>query len=145
MGALDRYAFRLSSSRATLISPLAVCVSGTLFGIAMIMIYVSANSYIIDSYSSYAASAMAAKTFLRSECGAMVPLFVDQMFDNLGFQYAGLLLALASCAIAPIPFIFYFHGEKIRMRSSRASHNKRKTDEHVRAESAGTIPEKAAR
>lgn len=145
MGALDRYLSPRPSSFALLTPPPAVCISGTLFGIAMIMIYVSANSYIIDSYSSYAASAMAAKTFLRSECGAMVPLFVNQMFHNMGFQWAGLLLALAACAIAPIPFIFYFNGETIRMRSSRASQNKRKTDEHVRAESADSIPEKAAR
>ncbi|KAF9479216.1 MFS polyamine transporter [Pholiota conissans] len=121
------------------------CISGTLFGIAMIMIYISANSYIIDSYSNFAASAMAAKTLLRSEIGAMVPLFVTQMFHNMGFQWAGLLLALISCAIAPIPFFFFFHGEKIRTRSKRASQNKRRTDEMVSAEKATYTPEKPLR
>jgi len=50
----------------------------------MILVYASAN--IIDSYSNYAASAMAAKTLLRSEVGAMVLLFVTQMFHGMGFQ-----------------------------------------------------------
>ena len=105
---------------------LAPCVSGVLFGFSMILIYVSANSYIVDSYSAYAASAMAAKTLLRSEVGAMVPLFVNQMFHNMGFQYAGLLLALIAVAIAPIPFVFFKYGEGIRRRSTRTTQDFRK-------------------
>ncbi|KAF8996139.1 MFS polyamine transporter [Cyathus striatus] len=101
------------------------CISGALFGFGMILLYISANSYIIDSYSDYAATAMAAKTFLRSEVGAMVPLFVDPMFKNMGFQYAGLLLALVGCAIGPMPFIFYKYGGRIRAASKRASKNQR--------------------
>jgi hypothetical protein len=87
----------------------------------MIFIYVAANSYIVDSYSNYAASAIAAKTLLRSEIGAMVPLFVTQMFHGMGFQYAGLLLALISCLIMPMPFVFYKYGGGIRSRSTRAT------------------------
>lgn len=54
---------------------------------------------IVDSYASYAASAVAAKTLMRSLVGASVPLWVTQLFHNLGFQYAGLFLALVSCLI----------------------------------------------
>ncbi|KAJ7119287.1 MFS polyamine transporter, partial [Mycena filopes] len=50
------------------------CVAGALFGFSIILIYVAANSYIIDSYSDYAASAIAAKTVMRSLIGAAVPL-----------------------------------------------------------------------
>jgi hypothetical protein len=42
------------------------------------------------------------------------------MFHHMGFQYAGLLLALISVVIAPIPFVFYFKGGKVRERSTRA-------------------------
>ncbi|KAG5636686.1 hypothetical protein H0H81_007147 [Sphagnurus paluster] len=100
---------------------IGVCASGTTFGFAMIVIYVSANSYIVDAYSSYAASALAAKTLMRSLCGAMVPLFVTQMFHGLGFQYAGLLLGLVACVIAPMPFVFYRYGGAVRSRSAMAS------------------------
>ncbi|KAJ9094569.1 hypothetical protein QFC20_006884 [Naganishia adeliensis] len=61
------------------------CVGGCLFGLAMLLVYVSANSH------------------------------------NMGFQYAGLLLALIACAISPIPFLFFFKGEAVRKRSSRAT------------------------
>ncbi|KAF9447352.1 MFS polyamine transporter [Macrolepiota fuliginosa MF-IS2] len=100
---------------------IAPCIAGAIFGFSMILLYVSANSYIIDSYSDFGASAMAAKTFMRSEIGAVVPLYVNPMFHNMGFQYAGLLLALIGCLIAPMPFVFYKWGEKIRLGSKMAS------------------------
>ncbi|CAK9784646.1 putative polyamine transport protein specific for spermine [Cutaneotrichosporon oleaginosum] len=96
-------------------------VSGVMFGFSMLVIYISANSYIVDSYSNYAASAVAAKTFMRSCIGASVPLWITQMFHNMGFQYAGLLLALIGCVIAPIAYIFFFKGGRVRERSSRAT------------------------
>lgn len=96
------------------------CVGGALFGFAMLMLYIAANSYIVDSYANFAASAIAAKTLTRSEVGASVPLWVTQMFHNMGFQYAGLLLALIGCCLAPIPFLFYYKGEAVRQRSKRA-------------------------
>lgn len=74
----------------------------------------------MDSYANYAASAIAAKTLMRSLIGASVPLWITQLFHNLGFQYAGLFLALVSCLIGPIPYIFFFKGGKIRERSTRA-------------------------
>lgn len=94
--------------------------AGVVFGFAMIMIYISANSYIVDSYSNYAASAVAAKTLMRSTIGATVPLWITQCFHNMGFQYAGLLFALIACVLVPIPFIFFWKGGPIRERSSRA-------------------------
>ncbi|KAM0748673.1 MFS polyamine transporter [Meredithblackwellia eburnea MCA 4105] len=97
------------------------CVGGALFGISCILIYVSANSYIVDSYSEYAASAIAAKTLLRSEVASAVPLYINQMISGMGFQYANLLVALVATVIIPMPFYFYFRGEKIRLGSVRAS------------------------
>lgn len=47
-------------------------VAGVMFGFSMLIIYISANSYIVDSYSDYAASAVAAKTLMRSCAGASV-------------------------------------------------------------------------
>ncbi|KIJ54461.1 hypothetical protein M422DRAFT_73490 [Sphaerobolus stellatus SS14] len=120
--ALFIFAFTGAYSHVHWIAP---CISGTLFGFALILIYVGANSYIVDSYSNYAASALAAKTLMRSEVGAMVPLFVNPMFHNMGFQYAGLLLALIATAIMPIAFFFFKYGGSIRLRSKRASKDQR--------------------
>ncbi|GHJ84534.1 hypothetical protein NliqN6_0936 [Naganishia liquefaciens] len=104
------------------------CVGGCLFRLAMLLVYVSASSYIVDSYVTYAASAMAAKPLSPSLAGASVPLWVTQIFLSkvwtlrlidsgsrrafsrhiMGFQYAGLLLALIACVISPIPYLFFF-------------------------------------
>lgn len=53
------------------------CIAGGLFGYCMIIIYIAANSYIVDSYADFAASAVAAKTLMRSCVGASVPLWVS--------------------------------------------------------------------
>jgi hypothetical protein len=55
---------------------IAPAVSGVLFGFSMLIIYICANSYIVDSYSNFAASAVAAKTFMRSCIGATGELMV---------------------------------------------------------------------
>ncbi|KAJ7708250.1 MFS polyamine transporter [Mycena rosella] len=117
------------------------CVAGAIFGFSMILIYVAANSYIVDSYSAYAASAIAAKTLMRSLIGSAVPLYVDQMFKNMGFQWAGLLLALVAVVIAPIPFVFYIYGYRIRIRSEKASKNRR-MDSAQAEDTTGEVDEK---
>lgn len=48
-------------------------------GFGFIFLYNSANNYLVDSYQHQAASALAAKTFLRSFWGAAVVLFTNQM------------------------------------------------------------------
>lgn len=44
---------------------------------------------------------------MRSLVGASVPLWVTQLFHNLGFQYAGLFLALVSCVILVSPVLYF--------------------------------------
>lgn len=68
---------------------IAPCISGFLFGLAMLPIYVGANAYIVDSYAHVAASAIAAKTLMRSEVGASVPLWVQPMFVSWLFFFDG--------------------------------------------------------
>ena len=68
----------------------------------------------------FAASAIAGNTFMRSLAGAGFPLFAIQMYDGLGIQWTGTLLGCVAAVMAPIPFVFYFYGEKIRRRSSFA-------------------------
>jgi hypothetical protein len=98
-----------------------------------IFIYNSANNYMgmlrflschaksltnprlsVDSYQHQAASALAAKTFVRSLWGASVVLFTVQMYHRLGYEWAGSLLAFISLTCCGIPFLFFFWGAKIR-------------------------------
>lgn len=83
-------------------------------GFGFIFLYNSVNNYLVDTYQHQAASALAAKTFLRSIWGACVVLFTVQMYAKLGYQWAGSLLAFIALACCAIPYVFYFYGERIR-------------------------------
>lgn len=76
-----------------------------------------ADSFIVDTYQHQAASALAAKTFLRSMWGAGCVLFTIQMYDRLNYQWASTLLAFIALACCAIPYVFYFYGASIRKHS----------------------------
>lgn len=96
------------------------CIAGFPVGFGFIFLYNAANNYLVDSYQHQAASALAAKTFLRSFWGAAVVLFTAQMYKRLGYQWASSLLAFIALACCAIPYVFYFYGAKIRSRSKYA-------------------------
>jgi MFS family permease len=93
----------------------AVPILGTLFvGIGLIAAFMAINTYLVDTFTLYAASAMAANTVLRSILGACFPLFGLQMYGKLGLGWGNSLLGFLSLALCPIPFVFYSYGEKLR-------------------------------
>lgn len=73
--------------------------SGIPFGFGMVIIYFSANAYIIDAFPGYVASALAAKTVIRSGSGAAMPLFITAMYHNLGNGWAASTWAFISLAM----------------------------------------------
>ncbi|KAL1639351.1 Synaptic vesicle transporter SVOP [Diplodia intermedia] len=89
-------------------------------GFGFIFLYNAANNYLVDSYQHQAASALAAKTFIRSFWGAAVVLFTEQMYHRMGYQWASTLLAFLGLACCAIPFVFYFKGAAIRRHSKFA-------------------------
>ncbi|KAL2001498.1 hypothetical protein VTN02DRAFT_1680 [Thermoascus thermophilus] len=92
-------------------------IGGWPVGFGFIFLYNSANNYLVDTYQHQAASALAAKTFLRSMWGASVVLFTNQMYDRLDYQWASTLLAFIALACCAIPYVFYFKGASIRRHS----------------------------
>ncbi|CAL5871434.1 uncharacterized protein PFLUO_LOCUS5684 [Penicillium psychrofluorescens] len=95
-------------------------IGGWPVGFGFIFLYNSANNYLVDTYQHQAASALAAKTFLRSMWGASTVLFTEQMYHRLGYQWASSLLAFIALACCAIPYVFYFKGEQIRRFSRYA-------------------------
>lgn len=96
------------------------CFSGFAVGFGFCTLYNPANNYLVDSYQHYAASALAAKTFVRSIWGACVPLFTIQMYHKLGYEWASTLMAFIALACCGIPFLFYVYGARIRSYSKYA-------------------------
>jgi DHA1 family multidrug resistance protein-like MFS transporter len=95
-------------------------LSGLLSGFGLASIFLQSLNYLVDSYLTFAASAIAGNTFLRSLAGAGFPLFSKYMFNGMGIQWASTLLGCVAAALVPIPIVFYIYGHKLRARSNYA-------------------------
>jgi hypothetical protein len=91
------------------------------FGFGMVLVFLSCMNYLIDSYTIYAASVLAANSVLRSLFGAAFPLFTSQMYSRLGIHWASTIPAFLALACLPFPFVFYKMGERIRMKCKYAA------------------------
>lgn len=97
---------------------IAPILAGVPFGCGMLLVFTSVIGYLIDTYLMYAASALAANAVMRSILGAIFPLFATYMYKNLGNEWASTLVGFLSLACVPMPFVFFFYGERIRGMSS---------------------------
>lgn len=80
------------------------------------------QTYIVDSYTLYAASAIAAATVLRSLAGFGFPLFAPAMFDALDFGWGNSLLGFIALALGvPAPPLLWYFGAKLRAKSQYAA------------------------
>lgn len=77
------------------------------------------QTYLVDAYGLYAASALAANTVVRSLVGAFLPFAAQPMYDALGIGWGTSALAFIALAFMPCPMLFYVYGERIRRRFAR--------------------------
>ncbi|PCD29549.1 hypothetical protein AU210_012085 [Fusarium oxysporum f. sp. radicis-cucumerinum] len=96
------------------------CLAGLPIGIGFVFLYNSFNNYIVDAYQHTAASALAAKTLVRSIWGGSTVLFTTQMYHNLNPRWASTLLGCLALACCFIPIAFYKYGAAIRKHSKYA-------------------------
>jgi DHA1 family multidrug resistance protein-like MFS transporter len=95
-------------------------LAGLFIGFGIFSVFLQLLNYIIDAYLMFAASAMAANTFMRSLVASAFPLFARYMYDGIGINYGNTLLGAVAVVLVPLPFVFYFMGKKIRARSTFA-------------------------
>jgi DHA1 family multidrug resistance protein-like MFS transporter len=104
-------------------------LAGLPLGLGLITIFLQSLNYLIDAYLDFAASAIAANTFLRSAFAAAFPLFGKFFFEpkpngKLGVGWAGSLLGFVAVAMVPIPVLFFLTGERLRKKSRWAPDHK---------------------
>ncbi|KAI1494726.1 polyamine transporter 1 [Biscogniauxia mediterranea] len=93
----------------------AAPVAGLLLaGCGFNTIFQAALNYLVDTFQVYAASAVAANTFLRSCFAAAFPLVVGPLYRNLGVGPGASIFAGFACLLMPVPFVFYACGRRIR-------------------------------
>ncbi|KAA1469729.1 MFS general substrate transporter [Dentipellis sp. KUC8613] len=100
---------------------IAPIIASVPFGMGMYFVFTSTFTYLVVAYRPVAASAMAANSFMRSSFAAGFPLFASQMYDKLGTVGATALLAGLTTIMAPLPFVFYRIGARLRETSRFAA------------------------
>jgi hypothetical protein len=95
----------------------AAAIAATFFfGIGQVAVFNTVQNYYIDSFSKYAASAIAGGSVFRSLVGGVVPLFAPALFEQFGYGWGVSVFAFLSVLIAPSPLIFYYYGGRLRER-----------------------------
>lgn len=101
----------------------AIPILGTVFlGAGLNSILMSIQTYLVDAFPLYEASALAANTVLRSAAGALLPLVGPDMYRALGLGWASSLLGLIAFAFVPVPFLFLRYGERLRAADRFQNH-----------------------
>jgi len=94
-----------------------VPIIGTSFvGFGMMMIFLPVQVYLIDAFTEYAASAMAAGTVCRAFIGAFLPLAGPAMYSSLGLGWGNSLLGFVAMAFFPMPILLYKYGGMLRQK-----------------------------
>ena len=94
----------------------AIFSAGTIVGFQCI------QTYLVDAYTRWAASAIGAATVLRSLAGFGFPLFAPYMYNALDYGWGNSLLGFIAVALGtPAPFLLWIYGSKLRQKSPFAA------------------------
>ncbi|KAG9787244.1 hypothetical protein KCU88_g2013, partial [Aureobasidium melanogenum] len=96
---------------------IAPVIGLSMAGIGFFTIFQAALNYLVDTFQRYAASAIAANTFLRSCFAGAFPLIISPLYHNVGIPWGTSIFGFFAAALIPVPFFFFFYGKRIRMRS----------------------------
>nr|A0A8K1AW52.1 RecName: Full=MFS-type transporter tndD; AltName: Full=Talaronoid C biosynthesis cluster protein D [Aspergillus flavipes]QVR97763.1 TndD [Aspergillus flavipes] len=92
-----------------------VPIIGTgLVGIGNIAVFMCITSYLVDAFTIFAASALAANTVVRSILGALLPMAGQSMYDSMGLGWGNSLLGFIAVVCIPIPWAMMRYGERMR-------------------------------
>ncbi|QVM10791.1 hypothetical protein D8B26_005444 [Coccidioides posadasii str. Silveira] len=93
-----------------------------IFAMGLIIGFQCVQSYVVDSYPRYAASATGAVAFLRTMAGFGFPLFGSQLYETLGLGWGNSLLGFISLTLGIFaPWGLWHYGEKLRAISGYCS------------------------
>ncbi|OTA54747.1 MFS general substrate transporter [Hypoxylon sp. EC38] len=95
-------------------------IGSGLFSIGVVTLFNSLFNYLGITYSQYAASIFAGSALFRATFGAVFPLFARALFRKLGVGPGNSLLGGLAVCFIPIPFVFYYYGDKVRHMSKNA-------------------------
>lgn len=89
-------------------------IGTSLCGISISYFFLAVQTYLVEAYTLYAASALAANTLVRCIFGVTVPLAGPHLYSRLGLGWGNTLLGFLALTVAPASLWLLKHGERIR-------------------------------
>jgi MFS family permease len=90
-------------------------VIGTVFiGLGQLLLYMVLQMYLIDSFTIYAASAVAALTAVRSVAGAFLPLIGLSLYERFGVGWGNTILAAVCLPLLGVSWALLRWGKLLR-------------------------------
>ncbi|OIW28139.1 bicyclomycin resistance protein [Coniochaeta ligniaria NRRL 30616] len=91
-------------------------IGHVVIGVGNLLIFMAINMALVDTFTIYAASALASNTVVRSVFGAVLPLCGLKMYDKLGLGWGNSLLGFIAVAMIPVSFLLLKYGEALRKK-----------------------------
>ncbi|KAL4887530.1 major facilitator superfamily domain-containing protein [Aspergillus karnatakaensis] len=89
-------------------------IASAVFGFGTITVFISSYMYVIDSYDTYAASALGFMTVSRYCAAGGMTVAGIPFYSNMGVHYTLTILACISVVMTPLPYVFWKFGHVIR-------------------------------
>ncbi|KAF2170000.1 hypothetical protein M409DRAFT_64388 [Zasmidium cellare ATCC 36951] len=90
-----------------------------ILAVGLIVCFNCAQGYVVDTYTTYAASATGAAAFVRTMCGFSFPLFAPGMYEKLGVGWGNSLLGFVSLSLGMVaPVLLWRYGPWLRGRNT---------------------------
>ncbi|KAL9002273.1 MAG: hypothetical protein Q9188_004785 [Gyalolechia gomerana] len=95
-------------------------IASVIFGYGILCVFFSSYQYIIDSYETYSASALASVTLIRYVAAGGSIEYAIPFYKNVGVHWTLTILGAISALCVPLPYLFFVFGPRIRRRSKYA-------------------------
>ncbi|KAH8124926.1 hypothetical protein ACSS6W_005166 [Trichoderma asperelloides] len=95
---------------------IAPIIGTVVIGVGDLIVFMSLQMYLVDTFHIYAASALAANAVARSILGSVLPLAGLPMYNRLGMGWGNSILGFIGLALTPAAWLFLRHGEALRKR-----------------------------
>lgn len=89
-------------------------LGSSLVGIASMFSYLPVQLYLVDTYTVFAASAIASNSVVRSVCAALVPLGAEPLYQRAGYGWGNSILGFIAVGFVPVAILLLLYGERIR-------------------------------
>ena len=89
-------------------------------GPGILCVFITCYQYIIDSYETYAASALASITLIRYIASGGIVVAAIPWYENMSVAHTLTILGSLSLAMVPVPYFLFRYGWWIRSKSKYA-------------------------